>query len=163
MYSYSIIAALLILSVGFTSAFADDTLVNPNNLSFGQVSPSLLPYSGPEVIDVNTGEQVVYDKSKHYVLYNTNQESLLESQEKQLVSFNGNQFYLVPDPLDRTANMIAVLLLGVPFGLLVYRMSDSDPIPVKYAKLSAVSVAVAMFSMFTTPISFGNNLWGYAY
>ena len=41
---------------------------------------------------------------------------------------------------DSIANMLAVLLLGIPFGVLVYRMSDSDPIPIKYAKLSSVTV-----------------------
>ena len=53
-------------------------------------------------------------------------------------------------------------LLGIPFGLLVYRLSDADPIPLKYAKLSGVTLAFAMLSMLTMPISIGNSFWGYA-
>ena len=45
---------------------------------------------------------------------------------------------------DSTANTIAILLLGIPFGILVYRMSDSDPIPQKYSKISGIVVAFAM-------------------
>ena len=81
---------------------------------------------------------------------------------QQLVSYQGNEFYMVEDPLDRTANMLAVLLLAIPFGLLVYRMSDEDPIPLKYAKLSGVAVAFSMVSMLTMPITTGNSYWGFA-
>ena len=66
------------------------------------------------------------------------------------------------DTQDSTANMLAVLILGIPFGILVYRVSDSDPIPLKYAKLSGVAVAFAMVSLMTTPIAIGNSFWGYA-
>ena len=64
------------------------------------------------------------------------------------------------DSQDGTANLPAVLLLGIPFCLLVYRMSDSDPIQLKYAKLSAVAVVFTMVSMLTMPIAIGNTFWG---
>jgi hypothetical protein len=161
LYSYTILAALLVLSFGFTSAFAEN-FVDPDNISFGHVSNMHLPQSGPEIIDVSTGEQVAYDKSKHYILYGKQFESVLGTQEKQIVNFQGDEYFLVLDPLDRTANMLAVLLLAVPFGLLVYRMSDNDPIPIKYAKLSGIVVAFSMFSMLTLPVTTGNSYWGYA-
>ena len=41
-------------------------------------------------------------------------------------------------------------------------MSDNDPIPLKYAKLSGVAVFFAMASMLTMPITIGNSFWGYA-
>ena len=68
MYSYAILAALLVLSFGFTSAFAE-TFVDPDNLTFDYVSNMHLPKQGPVIIDSETNEPVVYDKSKHYVLY----------------------------------------------------------------------------------------------
>jgi hypothetical protein len=160
LYSYTILAALLVLSFGFTSAFAE-TFVSPDEISFNYVDSRLLPPSGPVIIDPMTGEQPSFDNSKQYILYPQSMESLL-GPEKQLVSIDGNSFYLVPDPLDTTANMFAVLLLAIPFGLLVYRMSDNDPIPIKYAKLSGIAVAFSMLSMFTMPISIGNSFWGYA-
>ena len=162
MYSYSIIAALLILSISFTTVFADDTPVNPDNLSFEEISLPYVPKYVPSIIDPQTGEKVVLDNSKNYIAYSANLESKIVSEEKQLVLVDGQEFYLVPDSLDRTANIIAVLLLGIPFGILVYRMSDNDPIPLKYTKISGVAVAFAMLSMFTTPISIGNSFWGYA-
>jgi hypothetical protein len=161
LYSYTILAALLVLSFGFTSAFAE-TIVDPDSISFNHIPSMFIPQSTPQLIDVQTGEPVVHDKSKQYILYNANQKSLLENTEKQLVSYNDIEFYLVENPLDRTANMIAVALLAIPFGLLVYRMSDEDPIPLKYAKLSGVAVAFSMVSMLTMPITTGNSYWGYA-
>ena len=58
--------------------------------------------------------------------------------------------------------LIAIALLAIPFGIIVYRFSDSDPIPLKYAKLSGVAVAFAMVSMLTMPITTGHSYWGYA-
>ncbi len=160
MRSYAILFALLFVSFGFTSAYADETFVDPDNLypSFGYV----IPKQGPVITDPQTGDAVNVDKSKNYILYPVQQAAIIESDEKQLVNFYGELAYLVPDPLDRTANILAVLLLAVPFGLLVYRLSDADPIPLKYAKLSGIAVAFAMVSLMTTPIAVGNSFWGYA-
>jgi len=162
LYKFAILSALLFVSFGFTSAYADDTFVNPDGISFGQVPEWKLPKHVPQIIDPLTGQEPVIDKSKHYIVYSEELGSSIDSNEKQLVSIDGQQFYLIPDSLDRTANMLAVLLLGIPFGLLVYRLSDSDPIPLKYAKLSGVAVAFAMASMLTMPITIGNSFWGYA-
>ena len=162
MYKFAILAALLFVSFGFSSAFAEDTFVNPDGISFVQVPEWKLPKHVPQIIDPLTGQEPVIDKSKHYTAYPVELGSTIDSNEKQLVSIDGQEFYLVPDTLDRTANMLAVLLLGIPFGLLVYRLSDSDPIPLKYAKLSGVVVAFAMLSMLTMPITIGNSFWGYA-
>jgi len=158
--SYAILVALLFVLFGFTSAYADETFVDPDNLN-----PSLgyfIPKQGPVITDPQTGDAVNFDSSKNYILYPIQQLAIIESDEKQLVNFYGELSYLVPDPLDRTANILAVLLLAVPFGLLVYRLSDADPIPVKYAKLSGITLAFAMVSLMTTPISIGNSFWGYA-
>jgi len=160
--SYTILVALLFVSFGFTSAYADETFVDPDNFSFGQIPESYLPKHVPVIIDPLTGEEPIVDKSKNYFLYPIQQASIIESDEKQLVNIDGQQFYLVPDSLDRTANILAVLLLAVPFGLIVYRLSDADPIPVKYAKLSGIAITFAMVSLMTTPIAIGNSFWGYA-
>jgi hypothetical protein len=151
LHRFAILAAILFVSFGFTSAYADDTLVDPDSISFGHISQSTLPQHVPQIIDPLTGEEVVIDKSRHYLAYAEELGSTIDSDEKQLVSIDGQQFYLVPESLDRTANVLAVLLLGVPFGILVYRMSDNDPIPLKYAKLSSVAVFFAMASMLTMP------------
>jgi hypothetical protein len=55
-----------------------------------------------------------------------------------------------------------ILLLGVTFSLLVYRLSVSNPISLKYAKLPGVVVAVAILSLVTMPITIDNSFWGYA-
>jgi hypothetical protein len=162
LHRFAILAALLFVSFGFTSAYADDSFVNPDEISFSQISQSYLPKHVPQIIDPLTGEAPVIDKSRTYLAYAAEMGSAIDSDEKQLVNIDGQQFYLVPDTLDRTANVLAVLLLGVPFGLLVYRMSDNDPIPLKYAKLSGVAVFFAMASMLTMPITIGNSFWGYA-
>ena len=162
MYKFAILSALLFVSFGFSSAYADDTFVNPDGISFVQVPEWKLPRHVPQIIDPLTGQEPVLDKTKQYTAYSEELGSSIDSNEKQLVSIDGQQFYLVPDSLDRTANILAVILLGVPFGLIVYRLSDSDPIPLKYAKLSGVVVAFAMASMLTMPITIGNSFWGYA-
>ncbi|MGD2107445.1 MAG: hypothetical protein PVH93_07545, partial [Nitrosopumilaceae archaeon] len=163
MFKYAILAGLLIFSFGFTSAFADESFIDPDNLVFGPSSQPYLPRMAPSVIsDPLTGEPFTPDSGKNYFLYSTNQGANIKSDEKQLVQINDEEYYLVPDPQDRTANILAVLLLAVPFGLLVYRLSDEDPIPVKYAKLSGVVVAFSMLSMLSMPLSIGNSLWGYA-
>ena len=160
MYKYAILAVLLISSFGFTSTFADDNFVNPDNLLLPHGDTS---YQTPQIIDPLTGEYPKFDNSRDYNLYSIQHESIIISDEKQLISVDDDLFYLVPDSLDKTANMLAVLLLGIPFGLLVYRMSDNDPIQIKYAKLSGVVVAFSMLSMLTMPITIGNSFWGYAF
>ena len=126
MRSYAILVALLFVSFGFTSAYAEETFVDPDSVSFGYVPQSSLPQPGPVITDPQTGDAVNVDRSKNYIIYPMQQAAIIESDEKQLVNFYGQPAYLVPDPLDRTANILAVLLLGVPFGLLVYRLSDAD-------------------------------------
>ena len=161
--SYAILVALLFVSFGFTSAFADETFVDPDNLYFGYVPQWKLPQQVPTIIDLSTGEYPNFDRNRYYTLYPAQQAAIIESDDKQLISIDDELFYLVPDTLDRTANILAILLLGVPFGLLIYRLSDADPIPLKYAKLSGIAVAFAMVSLMTTPIAIGNNYWGFAY
>jgi len=163
LHKFAIITALLIFSFGFSSAYADESFVDPDNISFGYVPQSSLPKHIPVITDPLTGEEPIVDKSKNYVVYAAELGPTINSNEKQLVNIDGQPFYLVPDTLDRTATILAVLLLGVPFGLVVYRLSDADPIPVKYAKLSGIVVAFAMVSLITTPIAIGNNYWGFAY
>ena len=64
MHKFAILAALLVFSFGFTSAFADDTFaesfdlslfnpifVNPDNLSFNHIPNSVLPRHVPLAID----------------------------------------------------------------------------------------------------------------
>ncbi|MEJ2261776.1 MAG: hypothetical protein P8X83_09055, partial [Nitrosopumilaceae archaeon] len=134
--SYAVIAALLVFSFGFSSAFADDSLVNPDNLIFNNIPESVFHSPAPTITDPLTGEAIQLDSSEKYTAYPAEMGSQINSDDKQLVEVNGQEFYLVPDTLDKTANIVAVLLLAIPFGLLVYRMSDNDPIPLKYAKLS---------------------------
>ncbi len=160
MHKFTILATLLIFSFGLTSAYADETFVNPDDVSFAHIPQSYLPSQVPTIIDPLTGEFPNIDTDKQYTVHPSSVN--VESNEKYLVSIDGELFYLVPNPQDTTANMLAVLLLAVPFGLLVYRMSDNDPIPLKYAKLSGDAVAFAMASLMTMPITVGNSFWGYA-
>jgi hypothetical protein len=117
LHKFVILAALLFVSFGFTSAYADDGILSDQSTS---------------VID-----------------------SSLQSPDTMISNLGINT-------QDSTANMLAILLLGIPFGILVYRMSDSDPIPLRYAKLSGVVVAFAMGSMLMAPLATGNFYWGYA-
>ena len=96
MYSYSIIAALLILSISFTTVFADEMPINPKNLSFEETSLPYMPKHAPSIIDPQTGEKVVLDNSKNYVIYSANLGPKIVSEEKQLVLVDDQEFYLVP-------------------------------------------------------------------
>jgi hypothetical protein len=117
----SVIAALLVLSFGFTTAFADSGISSD--------------------LDVQTNP-MLYDRP---------------------FSLDQIQVFTSLDFQDSTANILAIFLLAVPFGLIVYRMSDHDPIPVQTVKLSSVVVFFAMVSMLSMPLTTGNSLWGYAY
>jgi len=66
--SYAILVALLFVSFGFTSAYADETFVDPDSFSFGQTPESFLPKHVPVIIDPLTGEEPIVDKSKNYVV-----------------------------------------------------------------------------------------------
>ncbi len=87
MHKFAILTALLIFSFGFTSAYADETFVNPDNLSFGQFSESI-PQHVPTIIDPLTGEEPVIDLSKQYTAYSVELGSNIDSNEKQLVSID---------------------------------------------------------------------------
>ncbi|MDH3611279.1 MAG: hypothetical protein OEM79_05900, partial [Nitrosopumilus sp.] len=118
--------------------------------------PPPVPYTNPL-----TGDASVL--SGHYIMYSPDRGNTIKSDAKQLVENNGQQFYLVPSPLDTTANAFAILILAVPFGLIVYRISDEDPIPQKFQKLASVTLVFSMASMLTMPIAVGNSMWGYAF
>jgi hypothetical protein len=118
---FSVITALLVISFGFSTAFADSGISSD--------------------LDVQTNPML-------------NDRPFLLDQIQVMTSL---------DFQDSTANMLAIFLLAVPFGLIVYRMSDHEPIPVQTVKLSSVVVFFAMVSMFSFPLSTGNSLWGYAY
>jgi hypothetical protein len=170
--SYAVVAALLVFSFGFSSAFADEGFVNPNNLAFDQVSNAFISQPVPTAIDPLTGQTTSISENGKYVqvdgqIYDITGQIDPQSVQIQQVTIGEQSIGIKVDTLDRTANILAVLLLTIPFGLIVYRMSDSDPIPLKYAKLSGVAVffvAVffAMASMLTLPITTGNSYWGYA-
>ena len=118
---YVILVALLFVSFGFTSAFAESNIQSELNV---QTEPSLInrPFSLDQIV--------------------------------------------ISSPFDfrdDTANMLAIFLLAVPFGAIVYRMADHDPIPQQTIKLSSVVVFFAMASMIGAPLSIGNSMWGYAY
>jgi hypothetical protein len=166
LYSYTIIAALLVFSFGLTSAYADETFVNSDNLSFNHVPDSLLPRHVSLAIDPLTGEESPMLSDRSYVQVSGNIYDITDQIDpgslQSTVTIEGQTFGIKLDTFDRTANILAILLLAVPFGLLVYRMSDNDPIPLKYAKLSGVAVFFAMASMLTMPITIGNSFWGYA-
>jgi len=56
LHSFAILAGLLFVSFGFTSAYADETFVDPDNLnpSFGY----FIPRQGPAITDPQTGDAV---------------------------------------------------------------------------------------------------------
>jgi len=122
---FGIVAALLFVSFGFTSAFAESSILSnvPSELDV-LIAPSLVnrPFSLDQI-----------------------------------------QVASPFDTRDDTANMIAIFLLAIPFGAIVYRMSDNDPIPLQTLKLSSVAVFFALFSMMSAPLAMGNSMWGYAY
>jgi hypothetical protein len=166
--SYAVITALLVFSFGFSSAFADEGFVNPNSLAFDHVPQSFLPKASPVIFDPITGQESDSNSNDRQLaqingkIYDITEQIDSESVGIQHVNIEGETFSFQLDTFDRTANILAILLLGIPFGLIVYRMSDSDPIPLKYAKLSGVAVFFAMASMLTMPITTGNAYWGYA-
>jgi len=125
MRSYIILAALLFVSFGFTSASAENNLASniPSEYNI-QTNPALIdrPFSLDQIPVISPF-----------------------------------------DFRDNIANMLAIFLLAIPFGAIVYRLSNGDPIPLKYSKLSSVVVFFALFSMMTTPIGIGNSFWGYAF
>ena len=122
--SLLLLASLLVVSFGFSSAFADSA-INSDDLGFDQVNPAFLPQHAPVISDPLTGDEPSIDYSKQYALYPSEFGLNVNSDEKQLINIDEQEFYLVPTTLDKTANIAAILLLAIPFGILVYRMSDS--------------------------------------
>jgi len=67
-------------------------------------------------------------------------------------------------PNDETNNLLTLLLFAVPFGALVFRMSDEESLSKKYLKLSSIIMILGMGSMLTSQaVAAGNGFWGYAY
>jgi hypothetical protein len=145
LHSYAILTALLFVSFGFTSAFADDSYFVNSQWSFEDPASEKITSQPLDLFNAITGQPPNVDTT-----------------QVQLAMVDGQVHYVLPDTLDENASLAAILVLGIPFGILVYRMSDTDPIPLKYAKLSAVAIFFATFSMLTMPIAIGNNYWGYA-
>ncbi|MFZ8922539.1 MAG: hypothetical protein ACO2Y0_06255, partial [Nitrosopumilaceae archaeon] len=132
--SYAVITALLVFSFGFSSAFADEGFVNPDGLAFDHVPSHFLPKNVPVAVDPLTGQQSSISSDRQYVqvsgqIYDITNQIDSESVQVQQVTIGDQTIGIQLDTLDRTANILAVLLLAVPFGLLVYRMTDNDPIP----------------------------------
>ena len=78
MYKFAILTALLVFSFGFSSAFADETLVDASNL--------LLPHENnltptQQIIDPLTGEYPIVDNSRDYALYPIQNESIIVSDD----------------------------------------------------------------------------------
>jgi len=65
---------------------------------------------------------------------------------------------------DEINNLLGLLLFAVPFGALVFRMFDEEPLSKKYLKLSSAIMVLGMFSLLTAQTAtVGNNYWGYAF
>jgi len=122
---YLFIATLLLVSFGFTSAFAE-------------TSPAA---TIPDEVNIQTSHLLV---GRPFSLDQIHVQSPFDFR-------------------DNTANILAIFLLAIPFGAIVYRMSDNDPIPIQTVKLSSVVVFFAMASMLAGPIFSGNSMWGYAF
>jgi uncharacterized repeat protein (TIGR01451 family) len=137
--------------------------LNPDNLSFRHVSSKYLPKAGGQDFSDPLTKESVTLKSGHYIMYPSEKGHVINSEEKQLLTLSEENFYLVPHTLDKNANLAGILLLAIPFGLFVYRMSDEDPIPLKYSKLSGVVVIFTAASLMTMPLAIGNSFWQYAY
>ena len=68
------------------------------------------------------------------------------------------------DTHDETSSLLGLLLFAIPFGALVFRMSDVEPLPKKYLKLSSIVMVLGMVSLLTgQTATVGNNFWGYAF
>jgi len=67
-------------------------------------------------------------------------------------------------PNDETSNLLVMLLFAVPFGALVFRMSDEKSLSKKYLKLSSAIMILGMGSLLTAQsVATGNAFWGYAF
>jgi hypothetical protein len=157
---------LLVISVGFSSvAFADDspalyssefgfdsssnlaTLLKDRPLALDSLAFDTISNSGfsPYVTSENPSDNLSYSTEI------TNPQSMMTSESGL-------------DARDETSNMIAVLLFAIPFGALVFRMSDEESLSKKYLKLSSAILAVGMVSLLTSQtVAVGNNMWGYAF
>jgi len=68
------------------------------------------------------------------------------------------------DNYDEINNLLGLLLFAIPFGALVFRMSDEESLSRKYLKLSSMILAIGMVSLITAQtVSVGNTFWGYAF
>ncbi|MFB5634775.1 MAG: hypothetical protein ACE5SV_07940, partial [Candidatus Nitrosomaritimum aestuariumsis] len=65
--SYAVITTLLVFSFGFSSAFADEGLVNPDGLTFDHVPNHFLPKNVPVAVDPLTGQQSSISSDRQYV------------------------------------------------------------------------------------------------
>ena len=136
MYSYFVLSALIVLSLGFTTAFAEETFVDSDNLYFGPSTYKYLPAPAGFISDPLTGEPATYDRSKNYFLYTTNQGANIESNEKQLVKFNDEEFFNfifadlaskgINNLLIETGSIINTLLLSLNLvdELLIFRSGN---------------------------------------
>ena len=83
MFKLPAFAAILVLSIGFGSAFADDSLVNPDRLAFEHIPSAFIPQYQPIILDPNTGDEPVIDETKQYSLYEMNMGSSIISDDKK--------------------------------------------------------------------------------
>ena len=141
---------LLITSIGFSStAFAiDDSVFSP--------APSIfdLPFNY-NLIDVRP---ITLDQ-----LTNNLSDDLTVSKEISSIYLTTESETALNNS-DDTSNQLVMLLFAISFGVVVLRMSDSEPIPLKYTKLATIAIIFAMGSLLTSQaVVTGNSLWGYAY
>jgi len=155
---------LLIVSIGFSSnAFA----TNDSVLSLDSNFDSSLNYN---IIDGQplTLDQFTINHASDSVLFtDVSSTNLLDdltytSETSSSDSMTLSETELVDD--DEINNLLGLLLFVVPFGALVFRMIDDEPLSKKYLKLSSAVMVLGMFSLLTAQtLTVGNNIWGYAF
>jgi len=74
---------------------------------------------------------------------------------------------IIPSPPQLSSeeinNLLSLLLFSVPFGVLVFRMSDEESLSKRFLKLSSIIIFVGMGSLFMSQaVVTGNFYWGYA-
>ncbi|MEK0343540.1 MAG: LamG-like jellyroll fold domain-containing protein, partial [Nitrosopumilus sp.] len=164
MHRYFLLSLILLFSIGFSSnAFATDDSVFPIKSNFDSSLNYYLIDDRPLTLN-----QLTINSASDSVLFtdvsSTNPSDDLtyttETSSPQSMTLSETDL----DNGDEIINLLGMLLFAVPFGLLVLRMTNEEPLSKKYLKLSIVIIFLGVGSMMTAQaVAVGNFYWGYAF
>ena len=153
---------LLVISVGFSSvAFAADDSVLSLESSFESSFDYSFVDTRPLNVDQFTSNSPNNSPLSPQISSDNFDNSMLST---QVSSSHPMQSSSGLDARDDASNLLAVALFAIPFGALVFRMSDEESLSKKYLKLSSTVLVLGMVSLLTSQtVAVGNNYWGYAF